>query len=137
VRCTSLIMSSNNTVTIETFAQSHFIAGFSKRYKKHWCITLDAIESSLERLESLLLTSRAAVVCGDDDVKLVKTEFRVVGTKDSAKTSGNRCIVAWHIVNQKAVVLLVYSKTDLSGRKETAAWKKLVRENYPVYAHLL
>ncbi len=129
-------MPSNNTVTIEKFAQSHFADGFTKKHKEHWDVTLDAIKASLERIDSLLLTSKATMICENAGIQIIKTEFRIDGTKESAKTSGNRCIVAWHVEERHVSVLLVYGKTDISSRSETATWKNLVKVNYPQYEHL-
>lgn len=130
-------MPSNNSVTIEQFADSHFVKTFAKKYKQHWDRTLLSIIDGLERIELLLLTNRAETICDVGAIKIIKTEFRVDGTKDSAKSSGNRCIVAWHIDKQAVVVLLVYSKTDIAGRNETTTWKSLVRDNYREYNGLL
>ena len=130
-------MPGNNSVLIEQFADSHFVKTFSKKHKQHWDVTLDAIVAGLERIDTLLETDKATMICDVDGVQIIKTEFRVVGTKESAKTSGNRCIVAWHVEKQQVSVLLVYGKTDITSRGETAAWKKLVKDNYPEYKHLL
>lgn len=130
-------MSSINTVQLEQFAENHFVKTFAKKYKHHWEVTLDAIVSGLVHIDTLLETDKAVIICDTDGVRVVKTEFRVVGTKESAKTSGNRCIVAWHVARQHVSVLLVYGKTDITSRNETAAWKKLVRDNYPEYSRLL
>jgi hypothetical protein len=130
-------MPSNNSVQIEKFAERHFVKTFEKKYKQHWDTTKDAIIASLERIEALLETDRASMICGRDGLQIIKTEFRVDGTKESARTSANRCIVAWHTERQQVAVLLVYGKTDIPKRNETAAWKKLVKENYPAYKHML
>ena len=129
-------MPSNNSVRIEKFAESHFVKTFEKKYKHHWDTTREAIIASLERIEALLETDRASMICEKDGLQIIKTEFRVDGTKESAKTSGNRCIVAWYIERQQVSVLLVYGKTDVPKRNETAAWKRLVKENYSEYKHL-
>lgn len=127
-------MPSNNSVEIEKFALSHFVKSFEKKYKQHWNRTFRSIIDGLERMEFLLHTDKAETICDAGNIKIIKTQFRIDGTKESAKTSGNRCIVAWHTDAQKIVVLLVYSKTDLPSRNETTAWKSIVRENYPEYA---
>jgi hypothetical protein len=126
-------MPSNKTVKIESFAQTHFIRLFEKKYKHHWDVTLDAITSGLERIDALLKTDKASMICEWNGIKIIKTEFRVVGTKESAKTSGNRCIVAWNIEKQLVSILLLYGKTDIQKHNETAFWKKLIKENYPEY----
>lgn len=102
----------------------------------HWDFTLRAIVAELERIDTLLLTDRAETICGADDIKIVKTKFTVVKTRESAKTSGDRCIVAWHESKQFVAVLLVYGKTNLSGSNETARWKKIIKDNYSEYKHL-
>lgn len=130
-------MPSNNSVQIEKFAEGHYVKTFEKKYKQHWNVTLDAIITGLERIDVLLETDKASMICESDGLQIIKTEFRVVGTKESAKTSGNRCIVAWQVERQQVSVLLVYSKTDIPKKNETAAWKKLVRDNYPEYKNLL
>ena len=92
--------------------------------------------AELERIDALILTSRAETVCDAGDILIIKTKFRVAGTQESAKTSGNRCIVAWHKQQQSVSVLLVYTKTDLSGHNETAEWQQIIKNNYPAYKHL-
>lgn len=130
-------MLDNYSVRIEEFAERHYIKSFEKKYKAHWGVTLKAIIAALERIDSLLNTDKANFVCGNDLVKLVKVEFRVVATKESAKSSGNRCIVAWHIEKRYVSILFVYGKTDLSGHNETAEWKNIIKENYPEYEDIL
>lgn len=130
-------MLGNFSVQIEDFAKRHFINSFEKKYKGKWGPTLIAIISQLERIDNLLLTSRAETITDRGNVKIIKTQFRVIDTKESAKTSGNRCIVAWNIEKQVVSVLLVYGKTDLSGKNETAEWTKIIKDNYPEYKDIL
>lgn len=130
-------MFGNFSVQIEDFAKRHFINSFEKKYKNKWDLTLLYVTQELERIDNLLLTSRAETITDSQNIKIIKTQFRVVSTKESAKTSGNRCIVAWNTEKQTVSVLLVYGKTDLSGKNETAEWKKIIKENYPEYSNLL
>ena len=131
-------MESNYSVRIEGFAEKHFIKSFEKKYKKHWDITLRAIIFELERIDNLLLTDRAETIIDADVVKIIKTKFRIVNSKESAKTSGNRCIIAWHKKDKFVAVLLVYGKTDLSSsNKETDEWKKIIKNHYPIYKNML
>jgi hypothetical protein len=67
----------------------------------------------------------------------LKTKFKVVKSKESATTSGNRCIVAWHKEAHFVSILLVYGKTDLGGGNETVNWKNLVRGNYNQYSKMV
>ena len=130
-------MESNYSVQIEEFAERHFIKSFKKKFNNHWEVTLRAIIFELERIDNLLLTNKADIIIDDSEVKIIKTEFKIAGSKESAKTSGNRCIVAWHKNDNSVFILLVYSKTDLSsGNKETDEWKRMIKDNYSQYEHL-
>jgi len=126
-------MQGNYSVRIEKYAERHFIHSFQKKYISHWEPTLRAVVFSLERIDSLLQTDKAEIISDRDGIKIIKTKFTVAKSGESAKASGNRCIVAWHKEKQFVSVLLVYGKTDLSGHNETAEWKKQVIENYPEY----
>ena len=129
-------MFGNFSVQIEDFAERHFIKSFEKKYKGKWDLTLISISAQLARIDNLLLTDRAETITDAGDIKIIKTKFKVVDTKESAKTSGNRCIVAWCISKQLVSILLVYGKTDLSGKNETTEWRALVKDNYKEYSHL-
>lgn len=127
-------MDGNYSVRIEGFAERHFIKSFEKKYNKHWGITLCAIVAELERIDNLLLTDKAEIIIDSGTIKIVKTKFKIAGSKESAKTSGNRCIVVWHKNDKFVSVLLVYNKTDLSSsNKETDEWKKIIKDNYSEY----
>jgi hypothetical protein len=129
-------MQGNYSVIIEVFAMKHFIKSFEKKHKIKWGLTLQYIKEELARIDNLLLTSRAETIIDVGTIKIIKTKFRVVDTKESAKTYGNRSIVAWNKEKQVVSVLLVYSKTDIASRNETAEWQRLIRENYSEYKHL-
>lgn len=123
-------MEPNFSVQIEKFAESHFIKSFKKKYKGNWDITLKSLVEMLERIHALLNTTKAEIISDQGDIKFVKVEFRVFGTNESAKTSGNRCIVAVNYEKFEVRVLLVYSKTDICGHNETAQWQQIIRDNY-------
>lgn len=126
-------MSTDYAITIERFAERHFIKGFSKKYMSAWDITWKGILEQFRFFDELFKTSIAETIAYDPNIKICKVEFRVHGTQESRHGSGNRCIVAVHRNTNKVCILLVYGKTDLSGRNETAEWKALIRENYPEY----
>jgi hypothetical protein len=129
-------MQEHYTVTIEKFAERHFIKSFDKKYGGAWEMTLRAVVAELERIDMFLQKDKATpiTVCGDE--ALIKTEFKIAGSKESAKSSGNRCIV--YVDHGKKIVrmLLVYGKTDLPPRNETAQWRKIVKEQFPELVHL-
>jgi len=126
-------MSTDYGITIEKFAERHFIKSFEKKYKGAWDITWKAIEEEFKRFDSLSETSIAEIITDVDNVKICKTEFRVVRTKESRKSSGNRCIVAVHKDTHMVHVLLVYHKNHLGHGNETAKWEQVIRDNYPEY----
>jgi len=130
-------MSINYTVIIEPFAERHYIKSFSKKYKGAWDISLRAICEELRRFDSLLETSVAETISVCGNVKIAKTEFRVAGTRESRKSSGNRCIVAIHEGDCLIKLLLVYGKTDLGDGNETSKWKQIIKDNYPDYCKML
>jgi len=131
-------MQTNFSIQIGKFAERHYIKNFEKKYKGHWDVTLRAIIAELERIDLLISnTDKAETIKDAGEIKIVKIKFRVAGTKESAKSSGNRCIVLWDMENRSVVLLLVYGKTDLSGHNETAEWTGLVKAGYPEYTKFL
>lgn len=125
-------MQGNFSVTIEDFAERHFIKSFQKKYQGKWDMTRRAIIAEFERIDNLLLTDRAEIISDAGGIQIIKTKFRIAGTKESAKSSGNRCIVVLHKEQRAVAVLLVYNKTHLSGKNETAEWKALIKEAYKI-----
>ena len=131
-------MESNYSVQIEGFAERHFIKSFEKKHKNHWDVTLRAIIAELERIDNLLLTDKADTIIDAGNIKIIKTEFKIAGSNESAKTSGNRCIVAWNTKERIVSVLLVYGKTDITSKnKETDEWKRMIKDSYPQYYNIL
>ena len=124
------------TVEIEDFAERHFIKKFRKKYKQSWERTEEAIYAMYERVDNLLEKKRANVICDVDGVRIIKSEFSIVGTNISPKASGNRCIAACIVEERTVKVLLVYNKNDIPQHNETAEWKMLIIENYPEYGRL-
>jgi hypothetical protein len=129
-------MSTKYSVIVEKFAENHFIKRFNKKYKRAWDITWQALIEQYKRIDPLFNTSITEVIIKSSKIKIVKTEFRIAGTKQSRKGSGNRCILAVHNDSQIVFILLVYNKTDLGNKNETAQWKKIIKENYKEYNNL-
>mgnify|MGYP001611645835 CR=1 FL=1 len=125
-------------VVIEVFTERHFIKGFSKKYKKAWDVTIRALVEEVQRAEALIgRNSYMETIVNVDCVRIIKMEFRVAGTHESRRMSGNCCIVALHSDTKTAFILLVYCKTDVRGSRETDWWREMVRDTYPRYKHLL
>jgi hypothetical protein len=131
-------MSTNYEVTIEPFADRHFIRTFAKKYKKAWDFTLSALVREFQSFDVILEKTIAEEITDRNaDVIICKTEFKISGTQESRHGSGNRCIVAKYKKTNKICVLLVYCKNDLGGGSETANWKRMIKENYPEYSNML
>jgi hypothetical protein len=125
------------SVIIRSFAERHYLKNFNKKYSGAWAITWRAVCEELQRFDSLLETSIAEVIAKNNNIRIAKIEFRVAGTKESRKSSGNRCIVAVHQATNSVNVLFVYHKNDLGHGNETAQWKQIIKDNYPDYCSLL
>ena len=124
-------------VIFEIFAERHFIKSFAKKYKGAWDNTFRGIMAEFIFFDLLFLKNTAETIVDSKDIKICKTEFKIAGTEVSRHASGNRCVVAIYKDVNKVSVLLVYSKTDLSGYNETAEWKRIVKDNYPEYREML
>lgn len=129
-------MQEHYTVIIEKFTERHYIKNFEKKYSGAWAMTLRAVIAELERVDMFLQKDKATPITVHGDEALIKTEFKIAGSKESAKSSGNRCIV--YADHEKKVVrlLLVYSKTDLSPQNETSQWRQIIKGQYPELLHL-
>lgn len=131
-------MSTSYEVTIEPFAERHFIKTFAKKYKSAWDFTLSALIREFQSFEVILEKTIAEEITDRNaDVVICKTEFKISGTQESRHGSGNRCIVAKDNHKKKICVLLVYHKNDLGGGNETVNWKNMIKDNYPEYCSVL
>ena len=122
----------NYEVEIMPFAERHYIKSFRKKYKKGWEITQAALQQETSRIDNVLSkTDRAETIQCNDGLLLVKMNFRVAGTTESAKRSGNRAIIFVNSSIGQCKILLVYSKKDICQPNETQKWQNIIKENYP------
>lgn len=121
------------------FTERHYIKSFAKKYLGSWDKTLKALTLEFTFAERLFETTIAEVihVSQDKDVKICKTEFKVLGTDVSRHASGYRCIIAIHVNTQIVKVLLVYGKSDVEGKKETVWWKNVIKDTYSEYKDIV
>ncbi len=126
-------------VTFLPFTERHYIKSFAKKYKQAWNETLDALNTEFRSVDVLFSKNIAETICvsTDNDIKICKTEFKIVGTKISRHASGFRCIISIHASTGLVNVLLVYGKGDVSGHNETAWWQNTIKDNYTNYKDLL
>jgi len=121
----------NFEVLVEEFAERHFIKQFHKKYKNAWDITEYAIIVELQRIDNILgCNDYVEIIKSNCDLKLIKLNFKIAGTKESKKSSGNRVIAVVNMKTRTCRVLLVYSKNDISSPNETKKWQSMIMKNY-------
>lgn len=127
------------TVLFRPFTDRHYLRTFAKKYKNAWDKTLRSLVVEFTFANVLFEKSVAETIyiSTDNDIRICKTEFKILGTEVSRHASGNRCIIAIHTSTASVHVLLVYSKGDIGGSNETAQWKKVIKDTYPEYRNLL
>jgi len=119
-------------VFIREYANRHYIKTFEKKYGRYWDMALEAIVESLERVDTFLTTSKAEKILSyhEKNAHILKCEFRLANSSDSAHASGNRYIVYFNESLRECHVLLLYSKDHYEGQ-ETSWWKQQIKTNYP------
>jgi len=120
----------NYRVEFEPFAERHYVKKFRKAYKDRWTATEGTIIAVCERIDNMLLYSRADLISMVGCYKLVKLDFAVEGTQMSPKSSGNRCILFIDEDIRAVKILLVYAKNEISPPNETQKWKTIIRDAY-------
>lgn len=127
-------------VDIDSFAGKHYIKSFSKKYKTAWERTLKVLLLEFTLVDILFSKTIAEVIAIDAEaeIKIYKTEFKIVGTAVSRHASGNRCIIAIDERKKQVKVLLIYHKSNIvKSGNETVAWKKLIISKFPEYRPFL
>jgi len=117
---THRIFNDNNLFTVEfsNYSKSHYLKKFEKEYKgKQWNITVESIIQDLARLKTsnsdLQKTQQVDELWHKDNYWIFKYDFRVAQTKESTKSSGNRCVAFLDNEENKTIILLIYGKDDL------------------------
>ena len=119
-------------VQFDPYTKNHFIKSITKRYSsRQWQATRKSLEFVLEHIGQHILTDKARTIHASDVSRIVKLYFKIAGTKDSAKGSGNRAIVFLDDTLHIARVLLVYSKKEICQPNETVKWQKVISEQFP------
>ena len=107
-------------VQFDPYTKNHFIKSITKRYSsRQWQATRKSLEFVLEHIDQHILTDKARTIHVSDVGRIVKLYFKIAGTKDSARGSGNRAIVFLDDTLHIARALLVYSKKEICQPNET------------------
>jgi len=106
------------TVEFDDYAKRHYLKRFEKEYKgRQWDITVESIIQDLARMKTsdsdLQKTQQADELWHKDRYWIFKYAFRVALTKESTKSSGNRCIVFLDNATNRITILMIYGKGDL------------------------
>ena len=106
------------TVEFSDYAKRHYLKRFEKEYKgKQWDITVESIFQDLSRIKTsdsdLQKTQQVDELWHKDNYLVFKYDFRVAQTKESTKSSGNRCIVFLDNATNRIAILIIYGKGDL------------------------
>ena len=123
-------------VTYREYAKSHFLKEFEKKYKgKQWEKTESSFFEDLKRLRiennTTQQSSQIDQLKHKDQYWLFKYDFRIAGTNQSTKSSGNRIVGFIDNNENKVEILLIYNKTDLpKNKKETQYIEDTLAENY-------
>jgi len=117
---THRIFNDNNLFVVEfsDYAKRHYLKRFEKEYiGKQWDITVESIFQDLARIKTsdsdLQKTQQVDELWHKDNYWVFKYDFRVAQTKESTKSSGNRCIAFLDNATNKIVILIIYGKGDL------------------------
>lgn len=112
-------------VEFSSFAESHFCKEFLKKYKpKQWIETKKTIVDTLERsfaFQQTALIDNLKFVSADG-FGIFKLDFRVAGTNESPKSSGNRVIFSLSNITSCITVLLVYGKIHCPKKQSETQW---------------
>ena len=131
---TTLILLS---VYYKEYANSHFRKQFEKKYKgKQWEKTENSFLEDLRRLRTpnnmTQQSSQIDELKYKDDKWLFKYDFRIAGTNESSKSSGNRIIGYIDHKANRLEILIIYGKVDLPKNKgETQYIFDTIKEIYP------
>ena len=117
---THLIFNDNNlfAVRFSDYAKRHYLKRFEKDYGgKQWDVTVESIFQDLARIKTsdsdLQKTQQADELWHNANYWIFKYDFRVAQTKESPKSSGNRCVAFLDNLAGKVIILIIYGKGDL------------------------
>ena len=122
-------------VEFSHFAEKHYCKVFFKKYKHKWLATRQTIEFNLQRSCALFKETNLIDMIkysSEENIGIFKLDFRVAGTNDSPKSSGNRVIFS--LCNNSGVIkiLLVYGKNHCDKKGTETQWiLEHIKNNFP------
>lgn len=117
---THLLHNDNNlfTVKFSSYADNHYLRRFEKDYRgKQWEITVESIFQDMARVKTgdsdLQRTQQVDELWHKGNSWIFKYDFRVAQTKESTKSSGNRCVAFLDNAANRIEILIIFGKGDL------------------------
>ena len=117
---THRLFNDNNLFTVQfsDYAKRHYLKRFEKDYKgKQWDVTVESVFQELARIKTsdsdLQKTQQVDERWHNNGYWIFKYDFRVAQTKNSTKSSGNRCVAFLDNAANKIMILIIYGKDDL------------------------
>ena len=130
-------------VGFSDYAKRHFLKRFQKDYKsRQWEMTVESIFQDMSRLKTLnndlQKTQQVDELWHKDNYWIFKYDFRVAQTKESTKSSGNRCVAFLDNDADKITILIIYGKGDLPKNiGEQAFIESTLEMNFAKYMSLV
>lgn len=119
-------------VEFSGYSKHHFLKKFKKKHPgKQWLLTEESIKQDLSRINfnDLQLSQQVDELWNDGKLWVFKYDFRVAGTKESTKSSGNRLVGIIDLAQNLITIIVIYHKTDLPGNiSETQYINGIVNE---------
>ena len=104
------------TVKFSDYSKHHYLKRFEKDYRgRQWDVTVESIFQDMARLKisNLQKTQQVDELWHKGNFWIFKYDFRVAQTKESTKSSGNRCIAFLDSEINKIIILIIFGKGDL------------------------
>lgn len=141
---THLLPNSNKlfSVVFAEYAKTHYLNKFIKKHKgKQWDFTEMSIKQDISRLRMVNNTTQSSSQIDElkhkDNYWLAKYDFKIAGTKESTKSSENRCVLFIDNSIDSIQILLIYNKNDLpKNKKETQYIFSELEDNYSTIYNL-
>jgi len=131
------------TVKFSGYAKSHYLKRFEKDYKgRQWEVTTESVFQDMARIKTshsdLQRTQQVDELWHKGNYWIFKYDFRVALTKESTKSSGNRCVAFLDNALNRIEILLIYGKGDLpKNMGEQAFIEQTLYEVYLEYFSLV
>jgi hypothetical protein len=131
------------SVKFSGYAKSHYLKRFEKDYKgRQWDVTVESIFQDMARIKTsdsdLQKSQQVDELWHKDGYWIFKYDFRVALTKESTKSSGNRCVAFLDNAANRIEILILYGKGDLPKNiVEQVFIEQTLSDNFREYLSLV